>query len=89
MLATISPSSPSTSLSLLPLGSQRSAQLRQGSTLNAVQPILALAFDGMRHHYAGAVTAGFVPRSLLDSARMERCLGALEGLMLGPLARMR
>jgi hypothetical protein len=59
----------------------------QGTTLNAAQPILALPFDAMREHYAGAVIAGLVPRSMLDSARLERWLGAMEALTLGPLAR--
>ena len=59
------------------------------TTANVAQPILALPFDAMRQHYAGAVIAGLVPRSLLDSARLERWLDALEMLMLGPLARYR
>jgi hypothetical protein len=61
----------------------------QGTAFHAVQPILALPFDAMREHYAGAVIAGLVPRSILDSARLERWLGALEALTLGPLARCR
>jgi hypothetical protein len=51
--------------------------------------LLALPFDALRHQYAGAVWAGWLPRSSLASARIERALDALERLMLGPLARHR
>jgi hypothetical protein len=53
------------------------------------QQVLALPFDVMRQHYAGAVITGLVPRSMLDSARLERWLSALEALTLGPFARSR
>jgi len=56
---------------------------------DAAHPVLALPFDTLRQQYAGAVTAGLVPRSLLDSARLERWLAALEAMTLGPLARRR
>lgn len=55
----------------------------------AAQPYLAAPFDALRRHYAGAVLAGLVPRSLRASARLEQCLDALESLTLGPLARQR
>ncbi len=71
------------------MGADASRHLGQESAFNVAQPILALPFDAMRQHYAGAVRAGLVPRSLLDSARLERWLDALEVLMLGPLARCR
>jgi hypothetical protein len=44
---------------------------------------MILAFDAMRRQYAAAVTAGLVRRSLIDSARVERWLVALEALTLG------
>lgn len=67
------------------------APLRRGQeiALQAVQPLLALPFDTLRQHYAVAVVAGLVPRSLLHSAWLERWLLALEALTLGPLARCR
>lgn len=54
-----------------------------------VQPFLVAPFDALRRHYAGAVAAGIVPRSLRASARLEQGLHALESLLLGPLARRR
>lgn len=50
---------------------------------------LAMPFDALRFHYAGAVMAGLVPRSIVDSSRLERALDLLERLVLGPLARQR
>ena len=50
---------------------------------------LAAPFEAARLHYAGAVLAGLVPRSLLASARLERALDAAEKLCLGALARRR
>jgi hypothetical protein len=49
---------------------------------------LALPFDLLRMQHAAGVLAGTRPRSLLESARFERQLGALERLTLGPLARV-
>ena len=89
MLARTSLLRPSTSFPFAPPGVQTLPHRQQGAALNVAQPILALPFDAMRRHYAGAVIAGLVPRSLLDSARMERWLGALEAVTLGPLARCR
>jgi hypothetical protein len=80
---------PSTSFPFASLGPATPLHREQGVALNAAQPILTLPFDAMRQHYAGAVIAGLVRRSLLDSARLERWLGALEALNLGPLARCR
>jgi len=48
---------------------------------------LALPFDTMRSQYAAAVKAGIVKRSLIASGRVERTLGLLEQLGLGPFAR--
>lgn len=56
---------------------------------DATQIRLCAPFDAMRAHYAGAVQAGLVPRSLLASAQFERSLDHLEKLCLGPLARRR
>ena len=80
---------PSTSFLFASLGAETLLHRGQGTALSAVQPILALPFDAMRQRYAGAVIAGLVRRSMLDSARLERWLGALEALTLGPLARYR
>lgn len=57
--------------------------------LDATQACLSAPFDAMRSHYAGAVAAGLMPRSLLASARVERAIDSLEKLCLGPLARRR
>ena len=89
MLARTSLLRRSTSFSFAAISAEVSGHPGQESALNAAQPILALPFDAMRQHYAGAVMAGLVPRSLLDSARLERWLDALEALTLGPLARSR
>lgn len=48
---------------------------------------LSLPFDAVRAQYAGAVSAGFIERSMIASGRFERALGTIEHLMLGPLAR--
>ena len=48
---------------------------------------LHLPFDAMRRHYAACVQAGLVRRSLVDAGHLERSLGAVEQLTLGPLAR--
>lgn len=47
----------------------------------------ALPFDALRAQYAGAVVAGWLPRSLIASGRFERALGVMEAATLGPLAR--
>ncbi len=51
--------------------------------------MLCMPFDAMRHHYASAVSAGLIRRSLIASGQLERTLDALEKLILGPLARQR
>jgi hypothetical protein len=51
--------------------------------------LLAAPFDALRFHYASAVAAGLAPRSILAAGRLERALGLLEALVLGPLARHR
>jgi hypothetical protein len=89
MLARTSLLRPSTSFRFASLGAEAPPNRQQGETLNAAQPILALPFDAIRQNYAGAVIAGLVPRSLLESARLERWLGALEAVTLGSLARCR
>jgi len=89
MLSRTSLLRPSTSFFFAAIGAAASRHFGQETALNAAQPILALPFDAMRQHYAGAVMAGLVPRSILDSARLERWLDALEALTLGPLARCR
>jgi hypothetical protein len=89
MLARASFLRPSASFPFASLGAETPLHREQGTVLNAAQTILALPFDAMRQHYAGAVIAGLVPRSLLDSARLEQWLGALEALTLGRIARCR
>ena len=89
MLAATSLLRPSTSFLFAALGAKAPLHRGQETALHAAQPILALPFDAMRQRYAGAVTAGLAPRSILDSARLERWLDALEALTLGPLARRR
>ena len=49
--------------------------------------LAALPFDTLRAHYAGAVRAGLVQRSMLASRDFEHAVGALERVTLGPLAR--
>lgn len=55
--------------------------------MQAANDMLALPFDALRAQYAAAVQAGFIERSLLASAHVERLLDSLEQLVLGPLAR--
>lgn len=55
----------------------------------ARQAFLTMPFDALRFQYAGAVTAGLVPRSILASGRSERSIDLLENLILGPIARQR
>lgn len=49
--------------------------------------VMAIPFDMARDHYARAVRAGLIERSMLASARFARTLSALEQLTLGPWAR--
>jgi hypothetical protein len=56
---------------------------------DAARSCLCAPFDAIRSQHAGAVQAGFAPRSLLASAHFERSLDRLEKLCLGPLARRR
>lgn len=46
-----------------------------------------LPFDTARAQYAGAVRAGWMPRSMLAARDFERQLDTLERLTLGPWAR--
>lgn len=69
-------------------GTSQSAGL-QRPVLAAHQVLLFAPFDALRSQHAAAVMAHIAPRSLLASARFEHMLGALECLMLGPLARQR
>lgn len=60
-------------------------------TLTAIvktnRDMCALPFDMAREHYAKAVKAGLIERSLLASANFGRMMSALEKLTLGPWAR--
>jgi hypothetical protein len=53
----------------------------------ACKLIAALPFDGLRASHASAVRAGFVENSMLESRNFEQALAAIEGAVLGPLAR--
>jgi hypothetical protein len=80
---------PSTLVAPAAPGASTPQPLGRGTVLDTAQPMLALPFDALRQHYAAAVMAGIAPRSLRDSARVERWVDALEKLTLGPLARGR
>lgn len=56
-------------------------------SIRAGKLAFALPFDALRAQYAGAVVAGWLPRSLIASGRFERALGVMEAATLGPLAR--
>lgn len=49
--------------------------------------VFALPFDALRAHYANAVQAGLVERSMLASREFERTLASMEQWALGPFAR--
>ncbi len=49
--------------------------------------LMGLPFDLAREHYAKAVRAGLIERSLVGWAKFEQSLVALEQLTLGPWAR--
>lgn len=51
------------------------------------QLLLGLPFDLAREHYAKAVRAGLIERSMMGWAKFEQSLVALEQLTLGPWAR--
>ena len=46
-------------------------------------------FDALRSAFADAVRAGWLKKSVLASRDFEVTLGALERVILGPLARRR
>lgn len=56
-------------------------------SIRAGKLAFALPFDALRAQYAGAVVAGWLPRSLIASGRFERAVGVMEAATLGPLAR--
>jgi hypothetical protein len=58
-----------------------------GALQDGFNGALGLPFDCARAQHAAGVLAGALPRSLLESTRFERQLGAMEWLALGPLAR--
>ena len=69
------------------------AVLSRGTPVSLVPPCLARGlaapFDLAREVHAQAVKAGIIERSMLESARFECQLDALEHLVLGPFARAR
>jgi hypothetical protein len=58
-----------------------------GALQDGMADALGLPFDCLRAQHAAGVLAGAWPRSMLESTRFERQLGAIEQLALGPLAR--
>lgn len=79
-----------------PLGRASEQPFLQREAASAVLPhggsgqaLMSMPFDALRRHYANAVMAGLVPRSLLASARSERAIDTLEKFVLGPIARQR
>ena len=66
---------------------EQTMQHVSSSLLNATSAWMGLPFDMARHQYAKAVQAGFLPRSLLHSARFNRSLKTAERLILGPFSR--
>lgn len=61
----------------------------QAAPARVGQALLGMPFDALRFQYANAVLAGWVPRSMLASARSERAIDLLEKFSLGPIARRR
>jgi len=55
--------------------------------LQLVSDSLHLPFDVLRTQHAGAVHAGFLANSILESGAFERRVDALEHMTLGPFAR--
>ena len=58
-----------------------------GTWIQATRSWYTLPFDVLRQQYSRAVQAGWIERSMLQSARFGQALNALERLTLGPLAR--
>jgi hypothetical protein len=52
-----------------------------------LQKGLGLPFDLAREHYAKVVQLGLVEQSMLQGAKFEQGLHAMEKLSLGPWAR--
>lgn len=57
------------------------------SVAQAQRAALSLPFDMARFHYAQAVQAGWMKRSMLASAQFGKAVAAMEQLALGPWAR--
>lgn len=62
-----------------------------GGPANGAAPqahnLWGLPFDTLRAVHASGVQAGLIRRSMLESRDFERVVGAMERVMLGPLAR--
>lgn len=54
---------------------------------SVLQKGLGLPFDLARAHYAKVVQLGLVEQSMLQGAKFEQALHAMEKLSLGPWAR--
>lgn len=59
------------------------------ATLSVARVLACLPFDAMRAACATAAQYRLMPRSILASRDAERLIHALEGVMLGPVARSR
>lgn len=59
------------------------------ATLAVVRVLACLPFDAMRSACATAAQYRLTPRSILASRDAEKLIHALEGAMLGPVARNR
>jgi hypothetical protein len=57
------------------------------SAWTAGKQVAAMPFDALRASHAGAVKAGLIPNSMLESRDFEHVVVALERATLGPLAR--
>ena len=57
------------------------------SVWTAGKHVAAMPFDALRASHAGAVKAGLIPNSMLESRDFEHVVVALERATLGPLAR--
>lgn len=60
-----------------------------GAAGRAGRELRGSPFDLLRWQYASLVRVGWLRRSLLASARLERTIDAFEQAVLGPLARRR
>jgi hypothetical protein len=58
----------------------------QASCWQASRAVARAPFDAMRAHYANAVRAGLIEKSMLASRDFQKAVAQLERIALGPLA---